>query len=130
MMRSFNLRTRCATASRRASGEAALPRLCVERAPVPVARDRLCVLLPLARVPRDAVEPRGDDAPPVERREPPVRADELDADLEPALREPPLREPPLPEPVFFEPPLPEPLLLEPPLPEPLLLGWGNFSSFG
>jgi hypothetical protein len=135
MILSFNLRTRCATASRRGSGEAADGLACVERAVLPAARDvRLRVPLPPAR--EDALR---EDA----LREDALRGDALreDALREDALREDPLREdvPPEDEPLLVvrrDPPLRddepdddlEPLLLDPPLPEPLLLACGNFSS--
>jgi hypothetical protein len=119
MIRSLSFRTRCATASSRASGEPAAGFACVALAVVPEDRGaRLFAAVPLDRLPRDAddardavdpreaVDPRdadelrgdelrgGDDDPlPLERRDPPLRDDELEEDF-----------------------------------EPLLLAWGNFSS--
>jgi hypothetical protein len=121
MIRSFSFRTRCATASSRASGEPAAGFACVAPEAGPDDRDaRLFAAVPLERFPRDAddaddprdaVEPRDaddprdadalredelrddDDALPLERRDPPLRADEPEEDF-----------------------------------EPLLLAWGNFSS--
>jgi hypothetical protein len=128
MIRSLSLRTRCATASSRASGDPDAGLLCVEREAVPDARDdvlpdareeRLGVPLPPERAPREADE---------------LRADELRAD---ALRDDELRDVvPLDEPLAVErlvPPLREdeleagfePPLLELPLLEPLLLAWGT-----
>lgn len=128
MIRSLSLRTRCATASSRASGEPDAGLLCVDREAVPDDRDdvlpaarveRLLVALPPDRVPRDADELRADE----------LRADELRDDVlrdavppdEPLAVErlvPPLREDELE--AGFEPPL-----LELPLLEPLLLAWGT-----
>ena len=116
MIRSLSLRTRCATASSRASGAPVADLLCVEREAVPDARDdvlpdareeRLWVALPPERVPREAAELRADelrddelrdvvpldDPLAVERLVPPLRADELEAGLEPPLLELPLLEP-------------------------------------
>jgi hypothetical protein len=128
MIRSLSLRTRCATASSRASGEPDAGLLCVDREAVPddrvdalpaVREERLLVAVPPERVPRDADELRADE----------LRADELRDDVlrdavppdEPLAVErfvPPLREDELE--AGFEPPL-----LELPLLEPLLLAWGT-----
>jgi hypothetical protein len=120
MIRSFSLRTRCATASSRASGEPDAGLACVEREAAPDARGvRLDAApperdpAPPERVPREADELREvelradelredalreddeplDDPLAVERLVPPLRADELDDGFAPPLREPPLLEP-------------------------------------
>jgi hypothetical protein len=123
MIRSLSLRTRCATASSRASGEPDAARLCVEREAVPDARDdvppdarveRLWVALPPERVPREADELRADELRDEELRD----VVPLDDPLAAARLVPPLREDELE--AGFEPPL-----LELPLLEPLLLAWGT-----